>query len=179
MAFVILSKLGFLWSIPPLLFLSLGSTLSRFARKPERRDFYQVLANGIVATVCAFLEYKGGYITSLSVSLSDTVATEIGLKFGRKTYLIINFKEVPPGTSGGISLAGTVSGLLCSFAMALYGYIMGVDFWAAFTGSLAGFFADSIMGATFESNGLWGNNTTNFLSTLIGLTTYSAFYPPL
>jgi len=172
LAVAILIKLGWIWAFPPIMFLTLGSLLSIFSGKRERRDYKQVIANGLMALLCALVEFKGGYLVAITVSFSDTVATEMGLKFAKKTYLITNFKEVPKGTSGGISFVGTLSGIITILIMSLFGYINGLEIVSVFLASLVGFFADSFIGATLESRGFFGNNMTNFLSTLIGVIFY-------
>lgn len=172
LAVAILIKLGWIWAFPPIMFLTLGSLLSIFSGKRERRDYKQVIANGLMALLCALVEFKGGYLVAITVSFSDTVATEMGLKFAKRTYLITNFKEVPKGTSGGISFVGTLSGIITILIMSLFGYINGLEIVSVFLASLVGFFADSFIGATLEGRGFFGNNMTNFLSTLIGVIFY-------
>ena len=177
MAFIILYKLGWLWSLPPLSFLTLGSILSIYSGKRERRDYKQVLANGLPALICAITSFEGGYLTALAVSFSDTVATEIGIKFGRKTFLITNFKEVPKGTSGGISLEGTLAGILTITVLSVFGWLMGLNPIPIFLSAVLGFFSDSLIGATLESRGYFGNNTTNFLAGIFGLIVYIFLHP--
>ncbi len=175
LAFTILIKLGWIWAFPPVMFLTLGSLLSIFSGKRERRNYKQVMANGLMALLCALVEFEGGYLVAITVSFSDTVATEMGLKFAKRTYLITNFKEVPKGTSGGISFIGTFSGIMTILMMSLFGYINALEPVSVFLASSVGFFADSFIGATFENKGFFGNNTTNFLSTLIGVLFYVVF----
>lgn len=172
MAFVILFKLGWFWAFPPLLFLTMGSILSILSGKRERRDYKQVLANGLTAIICAFLEFEGGYITAISVAFSDTTATEMGIKFAKRTYLITNFKEVPKGTSGGISFIGTISGLTVIALLSLCAWVKGINPFKVFIAATVGFFSDSIIGATLENKGYFGNNTTNLLSNIIGVLVY-------
>ncbi len=177
MAFFILYKLGWLWSLPPLSFLALGSILSVYSGKKERRDHRQVLANGLPALVCAIFSFEGGYLTALTVSFSDTVATEIGIKFGKKTFLITNLKEVPKGTSGGISFEGTLAGILVITVLSAFGWIMGLNPTFVFISSILGFFSDSFLGATLENRGFFGNNITNLLASSLGVITYTLLHP--
>ena len=48
--------------------------------------------------------FKIGFAASFSAKLADTFGSEIGKRFGGKTYLITSFKNVERGTEGGISL---------------------------------------------------------------------------
>ena len=56
---------------------------------------------------------------AFATALMDTVGTEVGQAVGGATFLLPDMKEVPPGTEGGVSLAGTVAGLLAADALGL------------------------------------------------------------
>jgi len=177
MAFLILYRLGWVWSLPPLSFLALGSILSLYSGKKEKRDYRQVLANGLPALICALFSFEGGYLTAIAVSFSDKVATEMGIKFGRKTFLITSMREVPKGTSGGISLEGTISGIFVIVLLSVFGWFMGLNPILIFFSSMIGFFSDSLIGATLENGGYFGNNVTNFLAGAIGVIIYIILHP--
>ena len=53
-----------------------------------------------------------GFASSFTAKLSDTFSSEIGKRFGKRTFLITSFKPVLPGTEGAISLEGSLAGLL-------------------------------------------------------------------
>ena len=53
-----------------------------------------------------------GFASSFTAKLSDTFSSEIGKRFGKKTFLITSLKPVLPGTEGAISIEGSLAGLL-------------------------------------------------------------------
>ena len=50
-------------------------------------------------------------VAALVTSASDTVASEVGKAWGRTTWLVTGFRRVTPGTSGAVSLEGTLGGI--------------------------------------------------------------------
>ena len=58
-----------------------------------------------------------GFASSFSAKLSDTFSSEIGKRFGKRTFLITTLKAVSPGTEGAISIEGSLAGLLGSLIM--------------------------------------------------------------
>lgn len=159
-----------------------SSGLSRAGRQPSdgaspvrgsRRDAVQVLANGGVAAGCALvlaITQDGSWCVALAASLAaanaDTWATELGRLSGQRPRSIVSFRQVPPGTSGGVSFAGTIA----SFTGASLIGIMAVAGWGndwlaipatepnlarllmivvgcGFVGSLV----DSVLGATVQA----------------------------
>ena len=171
MGFGIVVRLGWFWTLPAVLFLGVGSLLSR--GREGRRNVRQVLANGGVATLFALLGDPGAYLTALATAFSDTVATEVGTRLSKRAYLITTFAEVPPGTSGGVSLPGTVAGILTALLMASFSLLSGEgNPYAVSLAASVGFLSDSIIGAVLESRSFFGNDTTNLLATLIGAGTY-------
>lgn len=82
--------------------------------KGSRRDAWQVLANGAAAAACAGLPGRAGdgaFLGAVAAATADTWATEIGLLAAGRPRLITTLHPVPPGTSGGITLHGTLAGL--------------------------------------------------------------------
>ena len=63
--------------------------------------------------------FKVGFASSFTAKLSDTFSSEIGKRFGKRTFLITNLKPVEPGTEGAVSLEGSLAGLLGSFIMTI------------------------------------------------------------
>jgi uncharacterized protein (TIGR00297 family) len=124
------------------------------------RDAEQVLANGGIfgAAAVAFaidpqwaLAAIGG--GALVAANADTWATEIGTVSGGEPRSIRGWKRVPVGTSGAVSLYGsiaTVAGavFLSSVAIVL-GWPRGIAL-AAAVGGVAGALADSVVGALFQ-----------------------------
>jgi uncharacterized protein (TIGR00297 family) len=148
------------------------------AERLDGRTALQVLANLAVAAGCAGLwaltEGKAVILLALSASLSeaaaDTVSSELGQARSTKARLITTWKEVPAGTDGGVSWAGTTAGVaaatVVSLVCVLAGLItvrwLGVSILAAVSGMIA----DSFLGALLERRKLLNNDAVNFLGTL-------------
>lgn len=102
-------------------------------------------------------------VSAIASSSADTWGTEAGLlPKNSKTYSMTQFKEVSPGTDGGISLFGTLASLIGSALIAgLYSFffteqdvtIFGVITISGFIGSLI----DSIIGDRYQT--IPGNHT--------------------
>ena len=96
-------------------------------KKEKSRNFLQVLINGGIGTL--FVILYGIFnkqslliisIISLSGCLIDSVSSDVGVLSKKDTsYDFIKKKRVPKGISGGISLLGTMSALICAIIIAL------------------------------------------------------------
>jgi uncharacterized protein (TIGR00297 family) len=108
-------------------FLS-GSLLSKLNRKHgDARNWKQVLCNGIVPSVAVIIivlrpdlreEITLLFLGALATATADTWATEIGMRFGAKTYNIFTFRKMQKGLSGGVSLIGIFASAFGAFAIA-------------------------------------------------------------
>lgn len=94
--------------------------------KGDVRDYAQVLANGGVPAIFSLLFAITGseaalfaFAVSLASANADTWASEIGVCSKRDPILLFSGRRVPKGTSGAISLLGTVAGLSGSGTIAL------------------------------------------------------------
>jgi len=144
-----------------------------------RRGAGNALANtGVAAAagVLAVASYASGpamiaFVAALASGGSDTIASEIGKAWGRRTYLFPSLRSVAPGTSGAISLEGTAAGLLGAVALGSMGIGLGLVPGSALVpivaGATIGSFAESAMGATLEGPGFVNNDVLNFLNTAI------------
>jgi uncharacterized protein (TIGR00297 family) len=107
---------------------------------------------------------------ALSEAAADTVSSEIGQTSSREARLITNWRRVPAGTNGGISIAGTLAGagaaLLITTAGIFTGLISRHELLSSCVAAFTGMICDSYMGATVEWRGLLNNNAVNFLGTL-------------
>ena len=107
---------------------------------------------------------------ALAEATADTVSSEIGQALGGTVVLITTGRSVPRGTDGGVSLSGSVAGMVGAALVVWAGRLwLGSD-WsqveaAAFTGGVVGLIADSLLGATLERRGWIGNDWVNFIST--------------
>jgi len=162
---------GLPWAIPLLVFFFSSSILSGLRspadtfnvfEKSSRRDAWQVVANGgagAMLVVASFLHNVEGlyvaYLGSLAAVTADTWATEIGMRTEGKTVSLISFRPVPPGTSGGVSLVGTLSGIFGALVLSLSvlwymqrpAQFLVIFVVSGFVGSMI----DSILGATIQA----------------------------
>ncbi len=144
-----------------------------------RRGAGNAIANTGVAAAAALLALLTyahdmalvAFVAALAAGGSDTIASEIGKAWGRRTVLITGLRAVPPGTSGAISLEGTAAGLAGAGALAALGVALqlapGSTVPAIVGGAIAGSVAESVMGATLEGPGIVNNDVLNFLNTAI------------
>ena len=144
-----------------------------------RRGPGNAIANTGVAAIAALFIVLGyapetavlAFVAALAAGGSDTVASEIGKAWGRRTYLITSARIVPPGTPGAMSLEGTLAGL--AGAALLGGLAVAfnlIDLPAlapVIVGATGGALAESAMGATLEPRGIVNNDVLNFLNTAI------------
>lgn len=140
---------------------SKGSNHSVHISEDVRRGGYQVWANGFWIAVFCTLWFSLTSVASLiaafavlAAATADTWATEIGTRNPGKTHKITTFEEVPAGTEGGISLKGTLAGVLGALMIALFIFPLGIlapitFFTVVFFGGVAGLLIDSTLGAIF------------------------------
>ena len=167
---------GWRWAVLLLAFFISSSALTRtFARrkaalnekfdKGGQRDIGQVLANGGIASIFAGLNFIFPHVTwtwlafaaSLAAVNADTWATELGVLNPSMPRLITSGKPVERGTSGGISVYGTLASLGGAALIAiLAGWVSPFgNFWlvtgVAILGGLLGSLFDSLLGATVQA----------------------------
>jgi uncharacterized protein (TIGR00297 family) len=142
-----------------------------------RRGASNALANTGLAAVAAMLAavspHRDAAMAALSAALiagsSDTVASEIGKAFGRRTFLIVGLRPVAPGTSGALSLEGTAAGIAAAFALAFIARAAGVIGPAMMMpvafGAILASFIESALGATLEGPRVLNNDLLNFVNT--------------
>jgi uncharacterized protein (TIGR00297 family) len=178
---VIFGLVGWRWAVLLLTFFISSSLLSRAFKKRKRglnekfskgsqRDAGQVFGNGGLATLFAGLSFffPGeawpwlAFAASLAAVNADTWATELGVLSPHPPRMLTNLtKVVEKGTSGGVSLFGTLAALAGS---ALIGVLAGaltpqpagplnglaLTLWVTAAG-LAGSLVDSFLGATIQA----------------------------
>ncbi|MDA8015856.1 MAG: DUF92 domain-containing protein [Thermoanaerobaculia bacterium] len=166
-----------------------GATKLGYRRKAEqnlaqegggRRGAGHAFANTGVPMMAAFFAattpaeplYLAAFVAAFATATGDTMGSEIGQLWGRRTFLVTTLKPVPRGTEGAVSLEGTLAGLFGSAFIACFGWVLGF-YGPAVAGlvTLAAFLGttlESFLGATVEKAGLLDNESVNFLNTLIG-----------
>jgi len=158
--------------------LGSGATRAAYRRKQSmglaeqhrgKRVAAQAVANAGAAVVFAFLGQPLPMAAALAAATADTIATETGPLFGGRVFLLATGKVVKPGTSGGISVAGTLAGVagaavIACMAMAL-GLTRGTEFAIITLAGATGSAVDSYLGGTLEKDGWLNNDGVNFLGT--------------
>jgi|SRR5579871_1036052 len=186
-AFVLMAAAGLVGFVPlaAVFLLTVVSTRWGYARKQrlgvaERRQgrtASQVLANLAPAAMCAapviwFPELGdfllAGAVAALAEAAADTVSSEMGQATARGAYLITDFRDVPIGTNGAISVQGTLSGCVAACMVSWISAACGVIEWrwtllVAFA-AIGGMLLDSALGATWQNAGKLGNDSVNFVS---------------
>jgi len=163
---------GWSWAALLIAYFVAATALSKFGEgkkakrigsivdKGDERDATQVFANGGIFAVAAIAElithspvwYAIG-VGALSASAADTWATEVGTLAGGEPISIISGRRVPAGTSGGITLTGSLAGVAGSLFVAAGTALARwpVTFTAVALGGIAGALSDSLLGATLQS----------------------------
>jgi uncharacterized protein (TIGR00297 family) len=126
--------------------------------KGDRRDAWQVIANGGVAAVAALIApdplAKLWLVTAtLAAAAADTWATSIGSLSPVPPRLLWSRRRVVAGTSGGITSLGIIGAVVGSALVAVVGAgVAGAPRFAV-AGTLIGFagmLVDSVVGGTFQ-----------------------------
>jgi len=149
--------------------------------KGGRRDAGQVVANSLAGILFLLLFLPQGsefdlvsasvvaYVGTIAAANADTWATEIGTIASSARWVLNPRRTVPPGTSGGVSLLGTLASLMGSLTMALLFLVcltihteLGDDSLPSIgvtlailciitTSGFVGSFVDSVLGATIQA----------------------------
>ncbi len=169
-------------------FFVLGSLATRLGYKSKARrgiaekrggarSWREASANTLAGACFSILAITTHHETAFLVALAaafaeaagDTVSSEIGQWLSQRAYLITTFKPVPAGENGGISVGGTLAGLVASGIVAGLGYRVGLcsarGAAVALAAGFAGNLLDSLLGATLERRGLVTNGIVNFAGT--------------
>lgn len=194
------------WLVALFIFLVTGSVATKWKMEEKKalsleeaneglRGWRNVLANGgAVSLVAIFNFFNPGEewiylaaISSISVALSDTLASEIG-SLDLRTRSITNLQSVPAGTNGGMSPTGTVAAFVGALVIGVVGVVFSPDdstiseinllFLITIIGWL-GCQVDSLLGALLENRGYLGKHSVNFLATFSGVLMALFFYSQL
>ena len=191
------------WLISLFTFLIIGSLATKWKLEEKKllsleeaneglRSWKNVLANGGAVSIVAIYNFLFpgqewiyfAAIASISVALSDTLASEIG-SLDTRTRSITTLQSVPAGTNGGMSPTGTVAALFGAILISIVGVIFSPDdskiseIQLLSLLSLIGWLGcqvDSILGAVLENRGYLGKHSVNFLATFSGSLMAIIFY---
>ncbi|MGL4669359.1 MAG: TIGR00297 family protein [Methanobacteriaceae archaeon] len=194
MGVTIIFSAGPSWLFLILIFLVLSLAATKYKKEYKadkrmyegKRTAKNVISNGIIAFLMAafggfYAPLIGGFIGAIATATADTLASEIGVL--RQPRLITNFKKVPAGTDGAISVLGTVMGIIgasiiggAAFLLGIFephlGYLTSNSFLAsiiiAIIAGTVGCFMDSFLGATLERRNIINNEHVNLFATITG-----------
>jgi uncharacterized protein (TIGR00297 family) len=166
---------GWTWGALLVVYFVCSTLLSRFrtARKAARtasvvakggaRDAVQVLANGGAFACAALLStlLPGpaapldalAALGALAAATADTWATEIGVAADGAPRSLLTLRRVPPGTSGGVSAAGSFAMIVGALFIAILARELGLarETLAVAAGGVAGAMADTLLGGTLQA----------------------------
>jgi uncharacterized protein (TIGR00297 family) len=181
---------GWHYAVPLIVFFMLSSLLSRLPEpgggdptveltgKTGRRTLSQTLANGGVAAALAAVKALGwlppeaafaAYLGAVAAANADTWATEIGTRMESQARLLVGWQPVPAGTSGAITLPGSLASAAGALVIGVTGGFFGLFAselagvagfgWAlafrlglvALAGGIMGSLVDSLLGATWQA----------------------------
>jgi uncharacterized protein (TIGR00297 family) len=167
---------GWAWAVLLMTFFISSSALSRaFTKrkasltekfsKGSQRDWGQVLANGGLgaglAVVHAFLPDQTwpwiAFAGAMAAVNADTWATELGVLNPSPPRMLISWRPVERGSSGAISLTGSLAALAGAGLVALLAYLFYPEIgftaiWVGATlGGAGGSLFDSLLGATVQA----------------------------
>jgi len=154
---------------------ALGIAEERGGRRGAGNAFANTGVAG-VAAVMSVVTYAHGtgrlaFVAALVAGASDTVASEIGKAWGRRTFLVTTGRGVPPGTSGAMSVEGTLAGIASATLLSAAAAALALTSWplvpAVVAAATAGALVESLMGATLEPRGVVNNDVLNFLNTSV------------
>jgi uncharacterized protein (TIGR00297 family) len=162
---------GWTWGLLLVSFFVTTSALTRLGQRKKaelvspvvqpggERNARQVLANGGIYAIAALgslvfpapVWYAMG-AGALAASTADTWATEVGTLVGGEPVSIISARKVPPGTSGGVTLLGTMAEVAGALFIAAGATLANwpVPFAAVALGGMTGALADSILGGLVQ-----------------------------
>ena len=110
-------------------------------------------------------------VAGIAAGASDTAASEIGKAFGGVARTFPTWRRAPPGTSGAITITGTIAGLVAAVLIASPAAMLWLIPWSAVPcialACALGAFAESALSTAFESRGILDNNALNFLNTAV------------
>jgi uncharacterized protein (TIGR00297 family) len=111
-------------------------------------------------------------VAALATAGSDTVASEIGKAYGRSTWMVTSLRRVAPGTTGAVSMEGTLAGTVSAAGLAALGAWGGLVPWMAVplitTAATVASLIEGALGSTLEARGILNNDTLNFVNSAIG-----------
>ncbi len=162
---------GWWWGVLLVAYFALTTALSKsgsqskarlmesIVEKGDERDGWQVLANGgafVGAALGHLIWHSPSWYAigagALAASAADTWATEVGMLSSGQAVSIVSGRRVPVGTSGGVTVAGSVAALGGALFIAVLAAFARwpIVFAAVALGGIAGAITDSLLGASVQ-----------------------------
>ena len=161
---------GVRWATALFGFFATGTVLTMIGRRrktqPEHRGrgrtAWQVAGTGGVAAVVSILWGAGvgpthlrellptAFLGAIAAAAADTWSAEIGMLNPQPPRMITTWQYVPAGTSGGVTLAGSLAGVVGAVLIAAIGTSDARVFTAAWIAGVVAMFVDSLIGATVQ-----------------------------
>ncbi len=164
---------GWRWAVVLISYFIVASLLTRFRAdvkqqrmdgrvdKTGARDAIQVLANGGLFGAAALIYWLSpGTLwialgaAGIATSSADTWATELGALAKAEARSIVGFHPVPTGTSGGVTVQGTLAAVGGAAFVALIAWAVRWPTQVVVAAAAGGFFGalmDSVMGAVVQA----------------------------
>jgi uncharacterized protein (TIGR00297 family) len=161
------------------LFFAIGSGVSHWQRgasveKHEVRSVRHALANGLAGTLFAvvfFVRGEPGWFWACAAafggSLSDTLSSEWGSRFGTRFIDLVRLKPGTRGHNGVVSPEGLLAGVAGALVIGSVVGVLEASWMALLVVTLSGFFGnvvDSLLGGTLEGPEGFNNEGVNFLA---------------
>ena len=110
---------------------------------------------------------------AIVTAVSDTVSTEAGQVWGQRPRLVTSLRQVPPGTSGAVSVQGLAAGASSALLLAGVAVSSGLVVGAAATlivatAAVAASLIEGVIAIVVERRGWLDNDGVNLLNALIG-----------
>lgn len=133
----------------------------------------------VLAVVAAVLRLAGrnstgvvvAYAGSIAAKFSDTASSEIGKAYGGDTYLLTTWRKVGRGAEGGVSVEGTLAGVVGAGVGAGLGWLVGLingrGFVVVWVAGVIASTIESLFGAWQVDLGL-SNELVNVFNTGVG-----------
>jgi uncharacterized protein (TIGR00297 family) len=138
------------------------SVVEEMHAKGSQRDSQQVLANGGMAACLSVLygffqdeSLLIAFCVFIATSNSDTWASEIGTLSKKRPYSVRSFSVVEKGTSGAVSLLGTLAAIMGALVIAVSASMLfdleTYELWIIFLFGFIGNVIDTVLGAYIQA----------------------------
>jgi uncharacterized protein (TIGR00297 family) len=144
-----------------------------------RRGAANIIANCLIGAIGAAIEWlifgwgsdlnAAFFVAGIAAGASDTVASEVGKAWSGQPRAFPNFRIVPAGTPGAISVIGTIAGMAAAAVIAVPAavlWLIPANFLPAIVlACTAGAFVESALATYLEPRQRIGNHALNLINT--------------